>query len=437
MIMFSKILIANRGEIAVRIIRACREMGIKTVAVYSDADADALHTVLADEKVCIGPAAAKDSYLNSKNIISAAMSTGVQAIHPGYGFLSENHEFAAMCKDFGIVFIGPPASVISKMGNKTTAIALMKEIGVPTVPGSAALKDGESAVREAEKIGFPLLVKAEAGGGGKGIRLVNSRGELIYAVETAAKEAQAAFGNPNVYLEKFLTSVRHIEIQILADEFGNIITLGERDCSLQRNKQKVIEETPSPVISPEIREKMCASARNAAKAAGYVNAGTVEFLLDGSGNYYFIEMNTRLQVEHGITEQMCGIDIVKWQIRIASRMPMNISQSDIKVAGSVIECRINAKSAGKVNFLHIPAGPGVRFDSALYNGCSVQAYYDSMIAKVITEAPTREEALRKIEAALCELIIDGIPTNIKDQLELIRNENFIKNKYDTNFLNGL
>ena len=435
--MFSKILIANRGEIAVRIIRACREMGIKTVAVYSEPDADALHTVLADEKVCVGSAASRDSYLNFKNVISAAVSTGVQAIHPGYGFLSENPEFAKMCRDYGIVFIGPPADVISRMGNKTSAISLMKRIGVSTVPGSDALRDSSAALSEAEKIGYPLLVKAEAGGGGKGIRLVRSPEELVPAVETAAKEAQAAFGNPNVYLEKFLTSVRHIEIQILADAFGNLITLGERDCSLQRNKQKVIEETPSPVISPELREKMCASARRAAEAAGYVNAGTVEFLLDGDGNYYFIEMNTRLQVEHGVTEEMCGIDLVKWQIRIASRVPMSIKQEEIKIAGSAIECRINAKSAGQVNFLHLPASPGVRVDTALYTGCSVQAFYDSMIAKVITRAPTRAEALRKMEAALCELIIDGIPTNIKDQLALIRNENFIVNNYDTDFLNRL
>lgn len=432
--MFSKILIANRGEIAVRIIRACKEMGIETVAVYSEVDKNTLHVALADERVCIGTAAARDSYLNQNNIISAAIATKAQAIHPGYGFLSENAEFAALCKKHGIVFIGPSSDVLDNMGDKNNARKLMHSIGVPIVPGTGVLASAEQAKECADKVGFPLLVKASAGGGGKGIRLVNKPEELESAFVSASEEAKKAFGNGDVFLEKFLTGVRHIEIQVLADEFGNIVTLGERDCSLQINKQKVIEEAPSPVVSPSLRKSMEETAKKVAQAANYVNSGTVEFLLDKDNNYYFIEMNTRLQVEHPITCEISSVDIVKWQIRIACKMPLGFKQEDITLKGNAIECRINARSRGTVEFMHIPGGSRVNFDTALVQGCEISPYYDSMIGKLIVYSSTREDAIRKMESALCEIVIKGIDTNIDDQLNIIRSKNFKNGDYDTGFL---
>lgn len=429
--MFTKILVANRGEIAVRIIRACKEMGIETVAVYSEADRNSLPVALADERICIGGKSATESYLNQKNIISAAMACNAGAIHPGYGFLSENAEFAALCEANDIVFIGPKSQVMESMGDKDNARRLMKEIGVPVVPGTEILKDVSEAKALAEEIGFPLLVKATAGGGGKGIRVVNSKEELENAFLTASAEAKSAFGNGDVFLEKYLTHVRHVEMQILADTFGNMVCLGERDCSLQLNKQKVLEETPSPVMTQEIRSKMMEAAIKAAKAADYTNAGTVEFLLAPNGEFYFIEMNTRLQVEHPITEEISGVDIVKWQIRIACQIPLDFKQDDVHLKGHSIECRINARSTGKIDFLHIPGGARVHFDTALIQECEVVPFYDSMLGKLIVFANTREDAIRKMEAALCEMIIQGVETNIEEQLKLVRSKIFWKGAYDT------
>ena len=429
--MFSKILVANRGEVAVRIIRACKEMGIQTVAVYSEADRDSLPVALADERICIGGNAAAESYLNQKNIISAALASGAEAIHPGYGFLSENADFARLCVENGIVFIGPKSEVISAMGDKDASRQLMQKVGVPVVPGTEILKDAEEAKRLAKETGYPLLVKATAGGGGKGIRVVEKEDDLEEAFLTASREAESAFGNGDVFLEKYLTSVRHVEMQILADHYGNILCLGERDCSLQLNKQKVLEETPSPVMTAEIRQKMMDAAVLAAKAANYTNAGTVEFLLAPDGQFYFIEMNTRLQVEHPITEEISGIDIVKWQIRIACEVPLEGKQEEIQLKGHAMECRINARSTGKVEFLHIPGGGRVHFDTALMQGLEIVPYYDAMLGKLIVHAPTREEAIRKMEAALCEMVIVGVETNIDEQLKLVRSEAFQKGTYDT------
>lgn len=429
--MFSKILVANRGEVAVRVIRACKEMGIQTVAVYSEADRDSLPVALADERICIGGNAAAESYLNQKNIISAALASGAEAIHPGYGFLSENADFARLCVENGIVFIGPKSEVISAMGDKDASRQLMQKVGVPVVPGTEILKDAEEAKRLAKEIGYPLLVKATAGGGGKGIRVVEKEDDLEEAFLTASREAESAFGNGDVFLEKYLTSVRHVEMQILADHYGNILCLGERDCSLQLNKQKVLEETPSPVMTAEIRQKMMDAAVLAAKAANYTNAGTVEFLLAPDGQFYFIEMNTRLQVEHPITEEISGIDIVKWQIRIACEVPLEGKQEEIQLKGHAMECRINARSTGKVEFLHIPGGGRVHFDTALMQGLEIVPYYDAMLGKLIVHAPTREEAIRKMEAALCEMVIVGVETNIDEQLKLVRSEAFQKGTYDT------
>ncbi len=429
--MFSKILVANRGEVAVRIIRACKEMGIETVAVYSEADKNSLPVALADERICIGGNAAADSYLNQKNIISAALATHAEAIHPGYGFLSENAAFAKLCEENGITFIGPKGEVISAMGDKDASRQLMQKVGVPVVPGTEILKDAAEAKRFAKEIGYPLLVKATAGGGGKGIRVVWKEEELEDAFYTASREAESAFGNGDVFLEKYLTSVRHVEMQVLADHEGNILCLGERDCSLQLNKQKVLEETPSPVMTEEIRQKMMEAAIKAAKAANYTNAGTVEFLLAPDGQFYFIEMNTRLQVEHPITEEISGVDIVKWQIRIACQVPLDMTQEEIHLQGHAIECRINARSTGKVDFLHIPGGGRVHFDTALMQDCQVVPFYDSMLGKLIVHANTREEAIRKMEAALCEMVIVGVDTNIEDQLRLVRSKAFQKGEYDT------
>lgn len=435
--MFSKILVANRGEVAVRIIRACKEMGIETVAVYSEADRNSLPVALADERICIGGNTAAESYLNQKNIISAALATNAEAIHPGYGFLSENADFAKLCEENGIVFIGPNSEVISAMGDKDTSRQLMQKVGVPVVPGTEVLKDVEEAKKYAKEIGYPLLVKATAGGGGKGIRVVAREEDLEDAFHTASREAESAFGNGDVFLEKYLTHVRHVEMQILADHAGNILCLGERDCSLQLNKQKVLEETPSPVMTEDIRRKMMDAAVLAAKAANYTNAGTVEFLLAPDGQFYFIEMNTRLQVEHPITEEISGVDIVKWQIRIACQIPLNMKQKDIKLQGHAIECRINARSTGKVDFLHIPGGGRVHFDTALMQDTEVVPFYDSMLGKLIVHANTREEAIRKMEASLCEMVIVGVETNIEEQLQLIRSKIFQKGNYDTLMLDKI
>ena len=432
--MFSKILVANRGEIAVRIIRACKEMGIATVAVYSEADEEALHVALADERVCVGAAASADSYLNQQNILAAALATGAQAIHPGYGLLSENAAFARLCKEQNLAFIGPDGDIISKMGDKDAARRLMKEAGVPTVPGSELLESVEQARAEAARIGYPVLIKASAGGGGKGIRLVGGEEELENAFHTAAAEAEKAFGDGRVYMEKFLSPVKHIEVQLLADEQGHVVCLGERECSIQKNNQKLIEETPSSAISPALRQEMMDAAAGAAKAAGYLGAGTVEFLLDGDGRFYFIEMNTRLQVEHPVTEFVTGVDIVKWQIRIAAGIPLDFTQEDIRLTGAAIECRVNATGCGTVDFLHVPGGPWVRFDTALYQGCEVPPYYDPMIGKMIVYAGTREETIRKMESAMCELVIKGVPVNIESQLEILGDPAFRAGTYTTDFM---
>ncbi len=432
--MFSKILVANRGEIAVRIIRACKEMGIATVAIYSEADKDALHVSLADEAVCVGGAVASESYLNQTNVIMAALGTKAQAIHPGYGFLAENPDFARLCRENDLTFIGPSPEVIARLGDKDAARTLMKAAGVPTVPGSGLLHSLEEVRAAAARVGYPLLIKARAGGGGKGIRQVNSPDQLENAYRTASSEAEHAFGDGACYMERFLTRVKHVEIQLLADETGSVVCLGERECSIQRNNQKLLEEAPSPALDEALRREMCAAAIRAAKAAGYTNAGTVEFLLDQDKNFYFMEMNTRLQVEHAVTEQITGVDIVKWQIRIAAGVPLDFVWEDIKMKGAAIECRINAHGCGKVEFLHVPGGPWVRFDSALYQGHEITPYYDSMMGKLIVGAPTREEAIRKMQSALCELVVYGIPNNIDQQIEILDDPSFRRGDYDTGFM---
>ncbi|HAG56569.1 MAG TPA: acetyl-CoA carboxylase biotin carboxylase subunit [Ruminococcaceae bacterium] len=432
--MFSKILIANRGEIAVRIIRACKEMGIATVAVHSQADKESLHVSLADESVCVGKALPGESYLRQKDIITAALLTGAQAIHPGYGFLAENADFARLCEENGLVFIGPGADVISRMGDKDAARRLMKKAGVPTVPGTDILSSPEQAAKAAGQIGYPVLIKARAGGGGKGIRLVKGPDELEKAFLTASEEAKNAFGDGGVYMEKYLFPVKHIEVQLLADEGGNVVCLGERECSIQKRNQKLLEEAPSPAISPQLRGKMCEAAAKAAKAAGYTNVGTVEFLLDDENRFYFMEMNTRLQVEHPVSEYVSGVDIVKWQIRIACGVLLNFGQEDIRITGAAIECRINATGSGKVSFLHVPGGPWVRFDTFLYQGYEMLPYYDSMMGKLIVYAKTREEAIRKMKSALCELVVEGVPNNLDEQLEIISDPAFLAGDYHTDFM---
>lgn len=432
--MFTKILIANRGEIAIRIIRACKEMGIATVAVYSQADKESLHTALADQAVCVGGARAEDSYLDAKRIVSAALATGAQAIHPGYGFLSENAEFAQLCRQYGLTFIGPGAEVIAKMGDKEAARKLMQENGVPVTPGTDVLSGPKEAAKAAKVIGYPIMIKASAGGGGKGIRLVERPEELERSFTTASAEAEKAFGDGRVYIEKYLAPTKHIEVQLLADNEGNIVCLGERECSIQKNHQKLIEESPSPGVTPEIREKLVQAATSAARAAGYVNAGTVEFLMDKSGQFYFMEMNTRLQVEHPVTELVTGIDIVKWQIRIAAGVPLDFTQKDIELQGAAIECRINATKSSRVDFFHPPGGPWVRFDSFLYQGCDISPYYDSMLGKLIVYSSTREEAIRKMQSALCELIINGVDNNIEEQIGIVRDRRFRAGDYYTDFI---
>ncbi len=442
--MFKKVLIANRGEIAVRVIRACRELGIHTVAVYSTADKNALHAKIADEAVCIGPAASKDSYLNVRAIISACEITGADAIHPGFGFLSENPAFARTCEKCGITFIGPRAQSIEMLGDKAQAKETMKEAGGPVIMGSdGAISNIHAAHTLANDLGYPVMVKASAGGGGRGIRIVRSDDELDAQMTAAKQEALACFGNDEIYIEKYIENPKHIEIQILADNYGDVIYLGERDCSMQRRNQKVLEEAPSPIMTDELRRKMGEAAVKAAKVCGYRNAGTIEFLVDGKGNFYFMEMNTRIQVEHPITEEVTGIDLVKQQILIASGERLAIRQEDVKISGHAIECRINAEnpalgfrpSPGVIQSLHIPGGPGIRVDSAVYQGYEISPYYDSMIGKLIVHGATREEAIAKMTWALSEFIVDGVATNIDFQLKLIRTEAFLKGDYDNGYLN--
>lgn len=444
--MFKKVLIANRGEIAVRIIRACRELGIHTVAVYSTADKNALHAKIADEAVCIGPAASKDSYLNVRAIISACEVTGADAVHPGFGFLSENPSFARTCEKCGITFIGPRAESIEMLGDKAQAKETMKEAGVPVIMGSdGAVFNIDAAHTLASDLGYPVMVKASAGGGGRGIRIVSSEDELNAQITAAKQEALACFGNDEIYIEKFIENPKHIEIQILADNYGNVISLGERDCSMQRRNQKVLEEAPSPAafMNEDLRTKMGEAACSAAKVCGYRNAGTVEFLVDDKGNFYFMEMNTRIQVEHPITEAVTGIDLVKQQLLIAGGEKLSITQEDVQIRGHAIECRINAEnpalgfrpSPGVIKSLHIPGGMGIRVDSAVYQGYEISPYYDSMIGKLITFAATREEAIAKMKWALAEFIVDGVATNIDFHLKLIRTEEFLDGNYDNGYLN--
>ena len=441
--MLKKILIANRGEIAVRVIRACREMGIATVAVYSDIDKDALHTQLADEAVCIGSAMPKDSYLNMANILSACVLTGADAIHPGFGFLSENSKFAKMCRECNIKFIGPDYETIDFIGDKAKAREIMKFSDVPVVPGyEGEIRDENHALELAKEIGYPIMIKASAGGGGKGIRIAFNDEEFLMGFTTAKAEAKACFGNDTLYLEKYVQKPKHIEFQILADEHGNVIHLGERECSMQRKNQKVLEEAPSNVLNEELREKMGEIAKRAALAVDYKNAGTIEFLFDKDNNFYFMEMNTRIQVEHPITEMITGIDIVKEQIRIASGEKLRFTQDDIKLKGHAIECRVNAEDPdhdfrpcpGKIEELCIPGGMGVRIDSAIYCGYKIPHCYDSMIAKVITFGNDRDEAIVKMRRALSEFAVGGVVTNINFDLSILETEEFLRGEYDTSFL---
>ncbi len=440
---FQKVLIANRGEIAVRIIRACREQGLQSVTVYSTADRAALHAKIADESVCIGPPSTKDSYLNMQALIAACRNTGATAIHPGFGFLSESAEFAQLCREQGITFIGPSPESIAMLGDKARAKETMKAAGVPVIPGSEGVVETlEDAKRIAAEIGYPVLVKASAGGGGRGIRRVDNDEQMSQQLTLAKEEAAKFFGNDEVYLEKLIVGPHHVEIQILADSFGNTVALGERDCSMQRRNQKVIEESPSPLMTPELRAEMQEAAVKAAKACGYCNAGTIEFLVDADRRFYFMEMNTRIQVEHPVTEFVTGIDLVQMQLRIAQGEALPFVQEDIEVKGHSIECRINAEnpqlnfrpSPGTIHSLHTPGGPGVRIDSAVYQGYTIPPYYDSMIAKLIVHAPTRKEAIMKMRWALSEFIVEGIDTNIDFQLRLLKNPCFEQGDYDNGFL---
>ncbi len=442
--MFDKILIANRGEIAIRIIRACRELGIGTVAVYSTADRSALHAQIADEAICIGGPRSSDSYLNTKALIAACEITGAKAIHPGFGFLSEDSNFVKLCDKCGIKWIGPNASAMEAMGNKANAKGAMIEAGVPVVTGSDGVVESlEEAKRISAEVGYPVLVKASAGGGGRGIRRADSEEELEEALSAAKQEAIQFFGNGDVYIEKFIVNPRHVEIQIIADEHGNAVHLGERDCSCQRRNQKVLEESPSPVMTPELREKMGQAALRAAQVYGYYNAGTVEFLVDKDKNFYFMEMNARIQVEHPVTEMVTGVDLIKEQIRIAMGLPLSFKQEDIELTGHVIECRINAEDPkqnfrpcpGKIHSIHMPGGFGVRIDTAVYQGYQIPPYYDSMIAKLIVKGRNREEAITKMKVALSEMLIEGIQTNIDFQLNLLRDKEFESGDFDIGFLN--
>lgn len=447
--MFKKILIANRGEIAVRVIRACKEMGVQTVAVYSTADANALHVQLADEAYCIGGPRPQDSYLNEDAILTVAVASGATAIHPGYGFLSENAGFARRCRECGVVFVGPSPEVIERMGDKDAARRCAKEAGVPIVPGCDLLKSAEEAEREAERIGCPVLIKARAGGGGRGIRKVECAQDAGKAFTEAHAEAEAAFGDGECYMEKFVAPAHHVEVQVLADAHGNVVTLGERECSVQRRNQKLLEESPAPCLEgrDDVRERMYEAARNLARAVGYEGAGTIEYLYADDGNFYFMEMNTRLQVEHPVTEFVTDIDLVKWQLRVAAGVEFPYAQGEIMPAkrSHAIECRINAEgpapdyrpSCGTIHSMHVPNGPWVRFDSSLYPGAVVPPYYDSMLGKLIVRAGTREEAIRKMRSALTELIIDGVDANTELQLDILSNSEFLSGIYHTNLMEHL
>ena len=441
--MIRKLLIANRGEIAVRIIRACREMGIEAVAVYSEADKESLHTQLADEAICIGPGPSAGSYLNMESIISAAMISGADAIHPGFGFLSENARFAQICEQCGITFVGPPSQVIQNLGNKQIARNTMMAAGVPVIPGTEeAILDAKTGAEKAAQIGYPVIIKAALGGGGKGMRTAFFPEEFELAFLTAQKESQIAFGDGTMYIEHFVEHPRHIEFQILADSQGNVVHLGERDCSIQRNHQKMIEESPSMAVSEELRKEMGIAAVKAAKAAHYVNAGTIEFLLEKTGKFYFMEMNTRIQVEHPVTEWVTGLDLVKEQLKIASGEPLSFSQKDIHIQGHAIECRINAEnpwknfrpSPGTITDLHLPGGQGIRVDTGIYSGYQIPPYYDSMLAKLIVHGDNRQEAIAKMKSALGEVIIQGVDTNVDYQFEIMNDSDYQKGEFDIGFL---
>ncbi len=444
--MISKVLVANRGEIAVRIIRACRNMGIRSVAVYSKEDEKSLHVQLADQRVCIGEGPARESYLNMERIIMAAVKVGADAIHPGYGFLSENSEFVRKCEEYGLTFIGPTADVIDKMGNKSKARVTMMDAGVPVVPGSREpVYDAKEALKEAERIGFPIMIKASSGGGGKGMRVAQSAEEFEYQFNLAQQESANAFGDDTMYLERFVVNPRHVEIQIMADTHGNVVALGDRDCSVQRNHQKLIEESPSPAIDEKTREKMKEYAILAAKTVGYTNAGTIEYIVGSDGSFYFMEMNTRIQVEHGVTELVTGTDLIVEQLRVADGEELSFCKEDVEPRGHAIECRINAEipeknfmpSPGVITQLHLPGGNGVRVDSALYTGCRIPSEYDSMIAKVLVVAPTREAALRKMLSALDEMVILGIDTNLDFQYQMVRHPVFAAGDADTGFVESV
>lgn len=441
--MFRKILIANRGEIAVRIIRACREMGIQSVAVYSEADRDSLHTLLADEAICIGPAPSGKSYLNMEQILAATVAVKAEAIHPGFGFLSENPKFAQMCEKCNITFIGPSAEIIHRMGNKSQARKTMLEAGVPVIPGGKEpVYTVEEAKRMAEKIGYPVMIKASSGGGGKGMRISRGPEDFEQSFIHAQMESVKGFGDNTMYLEKYVENPRHIEFQIMADKFGNVVHLGERDCSIQRRHQKVLEESPSVAISPELRKKMGETAVKAARAVGYENAGTIEFLLDKEKNFYFMEMNTRIQVEHPVTEMVTGVDLIKEQIRVAAGMPLSFGQEDVVLRGHAIECRINAENPaknfmpcpGRITEVHLPGGNGVRVDSHIYANYQVPANYDSMLLKLIVHGENRDAAIARMRSALGELVIDGIHTNVDFQYEILGNEAYQNGDVDTNFI---
>ena len=441
--MIKKVLIANRGEIAVRIIRACREMGIETVAVYSEADKEALHTQLADEAICIGPASSSESYLNMEQIISATIVSGADAIHPGFGFLSENSRFAELCEQCNITFIGPSAEIINRMGNKSEARKTMIEAGVPVVPGSKeAVYTAEDGLAMAKEIGFPVMIKASSGGGGKGMRISRSEEDFTEFFNAAQLESVKGFSDDTMYIEKYIEKPRHVEFQIMADKFGNVIHLGERDCSIQRRHQKVLEEAPCSVISPELRKQMGETAVRAAKSVGYENAGTIEFLLDKDKNFYFMEMNTRIQVEHPVTEMVSGLDLIKEQIRVAAGEPLSVTQDQVEIRGHAIECRINAENPqkhfmpcpGRIQTVHLPGGNGVRVDTHIYSDYKVPANYDSMLMKLIVYDKDREAAIAKMQSALGEVIIEGIETNINFQYEILENEAFRSGDTDTGFI---
>ena len=441
--MFDKILVANRGEIAVRIIRACREMGIKTVAVYSEADRDALHTMLADEAICIGPAASSQSYLNMERILSACVVTQADAIHPGFGFLSENARFAELCEKCSIAFIGPSAEIINRMGNKSEARKTMMEAGIPVVPGTKEpVFTAERGLELAESIGFPVMIKASSGGGGKGMRVSRGREDFTENFQNAQLESVKGFSDDTMYIEKYIEQPRHIEFQIMADKYGNVVHLGERDCSIQRRHQKVLEESPCQVISDELRKKMGQTAVMAAKAVNYENAGTIEFLLDKDKNFYFMEMNTRIQVEHPVTEMVTGLDLIKEQIRVAAGEPLSVKQEDITISGHALECRINAENPsrnfmpcpGKITNIHLPGGNGVRLDTHIYSDYIVPPNYDSMLLKLIVHGKDRQEAIAKMRSALGELIIEGIETNVDFQYEIINHPAFQSGETDTGFI---